>query len=127
MLTSANFAGGCDCLGFLTKSWLIGRPFISCFEKKASFFKKSFRKSLITQLICTTIVKYLFERVCRLVCHQTNISSFDVKGCDTPGCFATGAAVIFMELVLFLKWTKEGTKWQNKKFVFALKHTNTVF
>ena len=29
--------------------------------------------------------------------------SYDVKGCDTPGRFATGVAVIFTELVLFLK------------------------
>ncbi|GET11167.1 hypothetical protein SN10121_16570 [Ligilactobacillus agilis] len=29
--------------------------------------------------------------------------SYDVEGCDTPGCFATSVAVISTELVLFLK------------------------
>lgn len=76
---------------------------------------------MITQFICTTIVKYLLERVYRLVCHQTNISSFDVKGCDTPGCFATGGGGNFHGASLIFKMDEGGNKMAKQKIRIRLK------
>ena len=50
---------------------------------------------------------------------QPNSESCDVEGCDTPGRFAIGRGGNFHGASQILNLTKEGIKWQNKRFAFV--------